>query len=290
MRIRHAVGLAAFCLLAGSRWLVDAVWPPMPSSLLAQALVYALAEAAALVFQVVRYRTRPILPPSSLRIAAAGAVLLGAPSLLGRLFSEVRPETSVALYALAPLCVVFAVVQTSDDGSRGLLMPTLVGFAGALLLLPWRPPSTAAGTIAFAAILLGVALTAGASVWLHTLLRGTRLLQAATLVTLSSALVFGLLSLRAERQSVAVGVIRGAVPALCELLELLLLIWLVRELPPERFASRFFLVPAITVLEGLVLLRGKLDARMGLGLLLLIFGAASLLRMPRRPTEGLGIS
>jgi drug/metabolite transporter (DMT)-like permease len=61
------------------------------------------------------------------------------------------------------------------------------------------------------------------------------------------------------------------------LAELLLLVWLLREMSPVRLAVRYLLVPLFIVLEGFALLHPPLTVRMAAGLLLLVGGAAYLL-------------
>lgn len=57
------------------------------------------------------------------------------------------------------------------------------------------------------------------------------------------------------------------------LVQFLLFIWLLREMPPERFAGRFLLIPLLTISEGYILLWPELTVRMGAGLLALAIGA-----------------
>jgi drug/metabolite transporter (DMT)-like permease len=63
---------------------------------------------------------------------------------------------------------------------------------------------------------------------------------------------------------------------LVNLIEVLLLLWLVRTLSPVRFAARFLIIPLLTVLEAYVLLRPQLTLRIGGGAALLVVGAAML--------------
>jgi drug/metabolite transporter (DMT)-like permease len=64
--------------------------------------------------------------------------------------------------------------------------------------------------------------------------------------------------------------------SLINLSEVLLLLWLVREMSPVRFAARFLIIPLLTILEGYVLLRPQLTLRIGSGAALLAVGAAML--------------
>jgi drug/metabolite transporter (DMT)-like permease len=64
---------------------------------------------------------------------------------------------------------------------------------------------------------------------------------------------------------------------LVDVVEVLLIIWLLREMSPVRFASRYLLIPLLTVLESYVLVRPEWTVRMGFGTVLLALGAGVLL-------------
>jgi drug/metabolite transporter (DMT)-like permease len=59
--------------------------------------------------------------------------------------------------------------------------------------------------------------------------------------------------------------------------EVLLIVWLLREMRPVRFAARYLVIPLLTVLEGYVLMRPELTVRMVFGAGLLAAGAGMLL-------------
>ena len=56
-----------------------------------------------------------------------------------------------------------------------------------------------------------------------------------------------------------------------------LTVWLVAAIAPVRFAAKFMLVPLLTILEGVVLLRPDFTARLVAGVVLLLGGTAWLL-------------
>ncbi len=68
-----------------------------------------------------------------------------------------------------------------------------------------------------------------------------------------------------------VGVLWGAA-------EVMLLVYLVREMSPVALGARFLLVPLLTTAEGFVLVRPEITWRLLAGALLLGFGAVQLLR------------
>jgi hypothetical protein len=62
-----------------------------------------------------------------------------------------------------------------------------------------------------------------------------------------------------------------------DLPQLLLLVWLLRELDPVRFSARFVFVPLLSVMEGSLLLHLHINLRMSGTLLLMALGGAMLL-------------
>ena len=69
----------------------------------------------------------------------------------------------------------------------------------------------------------------------------------------------------------------GVVASLVDVVEVLLIVWLVREMPPVSFASRYLVIPLVTVLESYVVMRPEWTVRMGFGTVLLAAGAGMLL-------------
>jgi hypothetical protein len=111
------------------------------------------------------------------------------------------------------------------------------------------------------------------------LLRGFALANAIAVVGLANA-VF-LLFWSAVREEV---MWRGnglasivSIESLVDVVEVLLIIWLLREMPPIRFAARYLVIPLVTVLESFVLMRPEWTVRMGLGTALLAAGGGMLL-------------
>jgi hypothetical protein len=62
-----------------------------------------------------------------------------------------------------------------------------------------------------------------------------------------------------------------------DVVEVLLIVWLLREMLPVRFAARYLVIPLLTILESYALMRPDWTVRMGLGTLLLAAGAGALL-------------
>ena len=272
----RGLGFSVFCLLAGSRWLVESAYPSALPPLQRQAIHFGVMGLAVAVVWRLRRRS---WPGGWLHMALAGMLLLGVPSILERVAGPVVNHTGAALFTLAPLFVVVGVVAFGEeDGARALMMPALVGAAGGLLVLPFELPTTAYGGVLFGVALGAVVSTAVGGIWLHRLLQGADFAPAVAVVLGANAVLLG----------VAAGVLEGT-PAgrgygeealwgvAVELPMSLLLLWLVREVVPVRLAGRFLFVPLVTVAEGWVLLRPGLDWRLGLGVLLMVVGCVMLL-------------
>jgi drug/metabolite transporter (DMT)-like permease len=59
-----------------------------------------------------------------------------------------------------------------------------------------------------------------------------------------------------------------------DLIQIVLVFWLLREMPPVRFATRYLVIPLLTIVGGYVFLRPELTVRMVVGMGLLIGGSA----------------
>jgi hypothetical protein len=189
-----------------------------------------------------------------------------------------------ALFALVPVVVVIVVAAGESAGreerrARLFLMPALAGLGGLLLLLPLAFSSSARGWMMLAAVCAAVVLVGVASVRLHGLLRGFALADAIAVVGVSNA-VFLLISSAVLEEVVWRGNGLASVMSLASLVdvvEVLLIVWLLREMPPIRFAARYLMIPLLTVLESYVVMRPDLTVRMGFGTVLLAAGAGTLL-------------
>ncbi len=283
------IGFAILCLVSGTSWIIPPKLIPANGilpTLEQQALLFGLAAVAALCF---RLRLHPPRLHSlrlyslthSLQLAAAGLGFFGVPIAIVEIaHSSVGATTRVAAFAIVPVVVILAIV-TSDHpgGSRRLLAPALLGLGGLLLLLPLQFSSSIRGQSMLALIAVAV-LTAGlCSVWMFHLLQGTAL--AAAVLTLGAANAVFLLVCAAARGELVWG--RAALSsilslsALIDAVSITAIVWLLREMPPVRFAARYLLIPWVTIVESLCLARPAMTLRMAVGTVLLTAGAAMVL-------------
>ncbi len=279
---RDVLAYATLCLLAGSGWILDAEFPnPLPPALSLFVTNLVLAGACFLA-------ARRKLPPSLPSILACAALLFFVPSALTLLAGGRLSSTTIVLvYTLVPAATVFFAAQVAQRDFLGLLGPALAGIAGAALILPFALPSSSAGILWLAAIVLSALAAAFAGLRLHTLLHETSIVSSAALA--ASACALGALPLIASQHStrpllpwpqtvLTDGIqfgIQGAI--------LLLTVRLLRDTDPVAFSTRFLLIPLVTIAEGYLLLHPRLTWTLVAGAALLAGGSALLLRPEHQP-------
>jgi drug/metabolite transporter (DMT)-like permease len=274
----------ALCLLSSSSWVVEPYGASSLPSLERQGLLDFVVGFAALLLSG-RGSMLRIRQQSWTRLIVVGLGFFGIPALAIELASGAVPEVSrSALFALVPIvvAVVLSAVEAggaAERDARRSLAPALVGLGGLLLLLPLSFSSSARGNAMIAVVCTAVILAGIASVWLYRLLQQFELSDAAALVCLSNAIFL----LICGWGSGAIVWDRGSLlsllswSSLVDVTEVLLLLWLLRRMPPVQFASRYLLIPLLTVLEAYILVRPPLTLRIGAGTILLAAGVGLLL-------------
>ena len=267
------IAFAAVCVLSATSWIVPRV-EGLPALEL-QGIRYGLIGLVALFGQG-RLRFGRV----GLRVAAAGVGFFGVPMVVGEWARFGVPEISrSALFAMVPVVVVMAVAAEDEEhGVRRFLVPALVGLGGLLLLLPLQFSGSLRGRLMQAAVCLAVVLVGLSSVWLCRLLSGLVFKEALAIVCLSNALF--LLVCSAVRGEFVLGWSELAsvvsLSSLVDVAEVVLLVWLLREMMPVRFAARYLVIPLLTLLESYVLVRPELTVRMVSGVMLLAAGGGML--------------
>ena len=284
MRWSLWIAFALLCVLSGTSWAIPREMADGLPPLEQQGLLFGVIGLTALLFAGRRAwsRNRGL---QYARLAAAAVGFFGVPMVVVEYARGSVPAISrSALFALVPVVVVMAVASDElawrgERGARLFLMPALAGLGGLLLLLPLAFSSSARGWMMLAVVCAAVVLVGLASVWLYRLLRGFALADAVAVVGVSNA-VF-LLIRSAIREEV---VWRGnglasviAIASLVDVVEVLLITWLLREMLPIRFAARYLVIPLLTVLESYVVMRPEWTLRMGFGTALLAAGGGMLL-------------
>jgi drug/metabolite transporter (DMT)-like permease len=290
--------------LGASAWLVDGAWP----SLLPTAVRQLLHDLIiAIVLGCVGWKKLfdcNLCGLPWIKLALASVLLLGVPATLAQLaLGGVSEVTVAALFALAPVAVVILVSNsdfggTARPGSIQLLVPALIGLAGTLFLLPVSAPGSWREARLEGVVVLAVLVAAVASVWMHRLLRGFAIIEAAVICCSANAVFFAAVFV-ASSVTAGSGVsafwggpwtartlaIEAATAVFFDLPQVILLLWLLREITPARFSARYLVVPLLTVIEGYLLLRPEVSLLSILGAALLIFGVWRLMTASQREEE-----
>jgi hypothetical protein len=292
MRWTLWIAFVVLCVLSGTSWAIPAELSGGLPPLQQQGVLFGVIGLTALLFA-----GRGVWSggrwPEYVGLAAAGVGFFGVPIVVAEYSRGSVPAISrSALFALVPVVVVMAVasgesVEREERGARLFLMPALAGVGGLLLLLPLGFSNSARGWMMLAVVCGAVVLVGLASVWLYRLLRGIDFANAIAVVGVANA-VF-LLCWSAVREEV---VWRGnglasvvSIRSLADVVEVLLITWMLREMMPIRFASRYLMIPLVTVLESYFVMQPEWTVRMGLGTALLAAGGGMLLFLKAREEE-----
>jgi drug/metabolite transporter (DMT)-like permease len=282
MRWTLWIAFAVLCILAGSSWAIPDGANPLPP-LEQQGILFGVIGLIALLFSGRRLWSG-IADLRRARLAAASVMFFGIPIVASEYArGSVSAVTRSALFAMVPVVVVLAVAAgdaaSEERGARRFLVPALAGLGGLLLLLPLEFSGSIRGRVLLALVCAVVVLVGLASVWMYRLLREFNLAEAVAIVGVANAIFLlgwsgvcgdGVWRLR-ELVSIA------PVSLLVDMVEVMLIVWLLREMPPVRFVARYLLIPLLTVLESYVLMHPEWTVRMVFGTVLLAVGAGSLL-------------
>jgi drug/metabolite transporter (DMT)-like permease len=284
MRWTLWVAFAALCILSGTSWAIpDDVSEGLPRLEQQGLLFCVIGVIASLVAgRGVWLRIGNL---QWARLAVAGVVFFGAPVVVVEYVRGSVPAISrSALFAMVPVVVVLAVAagdmrSREERGAMRFLVTALAGLGGLLLLLPLQFSSSVRGWVMLSVVCATIVLVGLASVWSYRALRGFSFAIAVAVVGLANAafLLFwsavheGIVWRWSELGSMV------SISSLVDAVEVLLLVWLLREMPPVRFAARYLVIPLLTVLESYVLMRPEWTIRMGFGTVLLAAGAGMLL-------------
>ena len=278
MTVRVWAGFAGLCVLSGSGWLVEMFVPHVLSGLMRTA-VHAVVIGVALLGNSHGGswgEWRRIAGWSAVLLAVPGVLVVGAGGAVGSF-------TEVLIFTLVPVVVVLVMGSQGEfglgeDGMAGLV-PALIGMSGVALLLPLPGSVSVVGWIWIAGLVVSAVGCGAAGCRLHELLRGVGVLRAAGVGCVATALVVGVF-VRGGLGSVSLAGVLGEVGGmvLVEVPVVLLTVWMLREMSPVGFSARYVVVPVVTVLEGILLLRPELNWVMAAGILLGVVGAWGLMR------------
>jgi hypothetical protein len=270
-------GFAVLCLIASSRWILEDAWPAVGSSLRSEAWACAVLAVLTFAGALGLRRQRPALE-SGLTLLAVGGGVLAAPSfgvVLGGAAGDSFNRT-VAL-CFVPVIVIVLSGIWSDGAFSPSFWPGLAGLGGALLVFPLVLPSSVVGYVG----LLAPAIVVGAAcVACRRVARGVPGEWSAALLFTGGAVCLGLLEARHAAP------IDGALPfpfaaVGIDIVLTALTVFVVLRTDAMRYAARYFVVPLLTIVEGLLVLREGVTLRLGAGIALLAVAAAALLTTRR---------
>jgi hypothetical protein len=284
MRWTLWIAFAVLCVLSGTSWAIPREMSDGLPPLEQQGVLFGVVGLTALLFggRGAWSRSRVL---RCARLAAAAVGFFGVPIVVGEYARWSVPAMSrSALFAMVPVVVVLVVgagetTGREERGAMRFLAPALAGVGGLLLLLPLDFSGSVCGWVMLAVVCAAVVVVGLASVWLYRLLCGCGLADGFVVVGLANAVL--LLGLSCVHENLVWrwnGVASvGSIGPLVDVIEVLLIVLLLREMPPIRFAARYLAIPLLTILESFVLMRPEWTVRMGFGTALLAAGAGTLL-------------
>jgi drug/metabolite transporter (DMT)-like permease len=284
MRWTLWIAFAVLCILSGTSWAIPNGTTGELSPLEQQGLLFGVVGLIALLFagRGPWHRMRAL---AFAKLAAAAVGFFGVPVVVAEYARGSVPAISrSALFAMVPIVVVLTVAAGDVTGgeersARHALVPALAGLGGLLLLLPLQFSGPLRGWVMLGFVCVAVVLAGLASVWLYRLLRGIGLAAAIAVVGTANAVFLLVCSVVREdvvwRWSGLASAV--SISSFVDVIEVLLIVWLLRGMQPVRFAARYLVIPLLTVLESYVLMRPEWTVRMGFGTVLLTAGAGALL-------------
>jgi drug/metabolite transporter (DMT)-like permease len=223
---------------------------------------------------------------SAAECVAAGLGLFVAPAVLVHLSgNRITDLTRVAVFSLVPVFSIVFEPHISRDAAvstnRGL-MAALVAVAGTLCIFPIDLPGSPEAVLAICALVLATACAAAGNCWgvrAASEIAGQSIAPFAAITGFAGAAGLAGASILLEQHPWSW---RNLGPNLAwsgavEMPGLVLLFWLMGRMTATRMSTRFLIAPMMANVAGLILLKARVSARDGLGLLLIALGAGWLL-------------
>lgn len=270
-----------YCLLSSAAWIIA---PSLERAFFfeRQIILFVVVGVGAIAFSGGRLRTLESRP--WVRLAVAGVFFWGVPACLIRwVESGISSVVTSAAFALLPVVVAVCTISggVSQDRAEGWgsLTPALAAFGGILLLLPVGLPGPVRGQLMLAVAFIAVVLVAISGEWMHRLMQGVAIADAAVIGCFANAaflVICGLVARDFAGGWIGLTTILSLSSGI-DLIQIILVFWLLREMSPVRFATRYLVIPLLTIVEGYVFLRPEVTARMLVGGALLTAGTAWIL-------------
>jgi hypothetical protein len=289
MRWNRWIAFFALCTLSGTSWAIPHDGVDLLPPLEQQGLIFGVIGALAFLSAGGKAWSQGLQLRWG-RLSGAAVGFFGIPMVVTEYTRGTLSETSrVALFAMVPIVIVMTLTvrESAAQGARRFLIPALVGVGGLLLLLSLQFSNSLRGWTALGVVCAAVILEGLASVWLYELLQGVDFEPALAIAGVANAIFLLFWSAIHEETSWRFASLASlpSIASLTDLVEISLIVWLLREMWPIRFASRYLLIPLLTVLESYGVMRLPLTVRMVSGTALLAAGAMMLLSLKARDEE-----
>jgi hypothetical protein len=211
-----------------------------------------------------------------LRLSAVGAGLLTLTSLGVVVGGAAGRPVNVTV----ALCFVPVIVAVMSEGplENARLWPGLAGLAGALLIFPL---TLRMGVAAYVGLLVPAFAVAAACAACRRLARAVAMEWAIALLFVGGAVGLAMMECARRISGGATGHAFSTLAVAVDLFFAGLVVVLVLQMDVRRYVSQYFIVPLLTVLEGIVLLHPTVTLRLCAGMFLMGLGAFALLRAER---------
>lgn len=282
---RRWAGLALLCAIAASAWIADTAWPSDVPVLLRYGVESLLLFLLFLPFSWAEFcKTRW---RQWAELSAWGAALVALPTLIAvGAAPQISAVAAALIFCAVPAVVVLVAAQRDagfgvNAGPLPKLGVAVAGVAGAALVLPFTAPDSPAGYGWLGAMVVAAVLSGIALVQLHRRLAVVSVATGVAAICAGSGLLELLFAATQTRSFPRLnGAAWGHGLVLFALVDAplwVLTVWLVRDLAPRKFASRYLLAPMLTVVEGVVLVRPAVNWTLLAGVGLMGFASWRLL-------------
>lgn len=257
LRPSHIAAYVVICLIWGSTWMAISVTvrdiPPFEAA----SIRFVLAAAALLGVAAWQKRKWPQGPRQWKAILVLSVTMMAVP--FGLLFwaeQYVASSMAAILYSATPLTIsLFTPIFLHKSVPRRAVLAMVVAFGGIVTLLYTEPTLTRQTLLGYSAILVGMVITAGSTVFAKKELHDIDSVVATGLQLLLGSVWLGAGTLLFESQRHADWT-RSAVFAMTFLIVVgscvafVIYYWLLKHMQPYQIGTASLVIPVVALLEG----------------------------------------
>ncbi len=293
-----AVSFGLVCLLSGSLWLL----PVEERSPTAELSGFGLSSIVSFaLIRIVCSRKRDAVQRAGSvhwRLALSGLAAIAAPTVMlwiGR--HNLSSVMAVATQVGVPVVVAVATATLGAGGElQNQLLPSLVGLAGALLILPVALPQSSTGWTGLACYVAAAGCSGVGSIFCHREMTRVSPTQALLTVAGANAVCFigfavvWLLVTGSWHDALPSITLSGSLSIAAQSVSMAGITLLLRALSPLAFASRFIFIPLLATAEAALFLHLPLSPRAWMGAMLMLLGGVACLRLDSRQASSTTLS